>query len=199
MKLLLYVLFIIFSIPTAAEDKKGICLEWIEGEGFDLENCRPYSISECSKGKEAVPAMEGFSGKLFKSKDGKVMSEFQEKPASACKALLISAARGKEGTASEYSAYIVYSDKLKKGDTAYIYGENVNVREKGSVKAKKLFSLNKGVKVEILDKSAKRENVMNSGYWFQISVDGKKGWVFGAFIHPDPDSEKPFIGNSDNK
>lgn len=186
-------------MPLSAEVKQGICLEYEEGDGFDLQSCRTSSLSDCSKGKKPT-AMEGFKGKLFLSTDKKHLSEFQEKPASACKPILVSDARGKDTYLSEYARYILYSNKLKKGDTAYIYGENVNVRETGSIKSEKLFSLNKGTKVEIIGKSAMKQNLEKDtwkAYWFQISVNGKKGWVFGQFIHPNPDSEKPFLNYDD--
>ncbi len=206
MKNLLYILFIIFLNPLSAADKKGICIEWTEGDGLSLDGCKESSLSECSKGRKAITAKEtsfqSYSGKLFKSKgDDGALFEFQEKPASACKPMFIASARSYEGTMSGNWGYIVYSDKLKKGDSAYIYGKNVTVREEGNVKSKKILSLDTGVKVQIIGKSAARGSVpeLQDAYWFQISVQGKKGWVFGKFIHPDPNSEKSFVEEGTDK
>ena len=207
MKTLLYIIFIIYLNPLSAADKKGICIEWSEGDGLSLGECKASSLSECSKGKKAVSlkqtSFQSYTGKLFKSKgDDGTLYEFQEKPASSCKPLIVSSARDYEGTMSANWGYAVYSDKLKKGDTAYINGKNVTVREEGNLKAKKILSLNKGTKVEIIGKSAERADIPNfsyRAYWFQISVQGQKGWVHGIYIHPDPNSEKSVIGEGDDQ
>lgn len=201
MKTLLYIIFIIYLNPLSAADKKGICIQWFEGDGLSLGKCKASSLSECSKGKKAVSLKEtsfqSYTGKLFKSKDdNSTVYEFQEKSASVCKSMKVDAARQDEGIMSAEWGHAVYSQKLKKGDTAYINGNDVTVREEGNLKAKKVLSLDKGTKVEIIGKSAKTASIPNfsySAYWFQISVQGKKGWVHGIYIHPDPKSEKSFI------
>ena len=207
MKTLLYIIFIIYLNPLSAADKKGICIQWFEGDGLSLGKCKASSLSECSKGKKAVSlkqtSFQSYTGKLFKSKgDDGTLYEFQEKPASSCKPLIVSSARDYEGTMSANWGYAVYSDKLKKGDTAYIDGKNVTVREEGNLKAKKILSLNKGTKVEIIGKSAERADIPNfsyRAYWFQIAVQGQKGWVHGIYIHPDPNSEKSVISEGDDQ
>jgi uncharacterized protein YgiM (DUF1202 family) len=66
-------------------------------------------------------------------------------------------------------------------DQLVIRGDNVNVRSEPKVGENKLFQLSNGNVCQILEVGNYETIGSSAGYWYKISVDGKSGWVFGAF------------------
>ncbi|MBK6606889.1 MAG: SH3 domain-containing protein [Leptospiraceae bacterium] len=108
---------------------------------------------------------------------------------------MIQSARDAEGTMCSEWGFVVYSEGLKAGDVSYIYGKSVNVRESASTKSKSILTPTDRTKIKILEKSKERATIPNlyKAYWFKISVGDKTGWVYGQFLHPDPNSSVSFI------
>ncbi|MDX1960729.1 MAG: SH3 domain-containing protein [Leptospiraceae bacterium] len=191
-----YLLLLFFTFVSLTAKESGICLTWTEGDGQTLSDCKPSTKAECGKGKKSISSkdtsFQNYKGVLFK--DDTNLYEFR-KGENSCDKLLIASARDYEGTMSSNWDFTVYSDKLNKGDSAFIYGKSVIVREKADIKSKKLFNADDRQKVKILDKTKERVKVGDHfpSYWFQVEINSKKGWVFGKFIHPDPESKKSFV------
>ena len=168
---ILILLFIssVNAIFSQANSKKGTCSTWIEN----------------------------YTGKLFKSKnsDAQEIFEFKNESIDNCKKQMVQSARDAEGTMCSEWGFVVYSEGLKAGDTAYIYGKSVNIRESASTKSKSILMPADRTKIKILEKSTERASIPNlyKAYWFKISVGDKTGWVYGQFLHPDPNSSVSFI------
>lgn len=198
-KLLLLCIFS-FSISIFAKDT-GVCYQWSEGDAQHLEGCEASSLENCGKGKKKIKkedtAFQNYNGKLFLDSETQSIYEFKQGSIENCQKELIKSARAAELTMCDNWGKTVYSANLKVGDKAYIYGKSVNVRENANSKAKKLFSPEDRSEVSILDKTNKEEKIekLYSSYWFKISVNGKTGWVYGQFLHPDPNSKNEFISS----
>lgn len=198
-KVLLFFIFY-FSISVSAKDT-GICYKWSEGDAQHLESCEASSLENCAKGKKKIKkedtAFQNYNGKLFLDSESQSIFEFKQDSLKDCEKELIKSAREAEMTMCDNWGKAVYSVNLKVGDKAYIYGKSVNVRENSNSKAKKLFSPEDRAEVTILDKTNKEDKIekLYSSYWFKISVKGKIGWVYGQFLHPDPNSKNEFISS----
>lgn len=63
-----------------------------------------------------------------------------------------------------------------------IRGENVNVRAEADPGSKVLFQVSTGDAVEKVGESTFFETIGKlSDFWYKIRMDGKEGWIFGAF------------------
>lgn len=199
---LMLILFFISSVnPIFSQANKGTCSTWIEGDSQSLVDCKESTLEECAKDKKAIhkkdTAFQTYTGKLFKSKnsDASEIFEFKNESVDNCKKQMIQSAREAEGTMCSEWGFVVYSEGLKVGDIAYIYGKSVNLRESASTKSKSILTPADRTKIKILEKSKERATIPNlyKAYWFKISVGDKTGWVYGQFLHPDPNSNVSFI------
>lgn len=67
-------------------------------------------------------------------------------------------------------------------DELMVVGENVNVRSEPDVKQEnKIFQLNTGDVCKILKRGDMDEIGGKLDYWYNISNNGKSGWIFGTF------------------
>lgn len=86
---------------------------------------------------------------------------------------------GREGWVFGEYLLIRSSNEASRGDVANISvgvvtGNYVNVRSEGSLSGKVLAQLNKGTKVEVLD----RQNG-----WYKVKLsDGQEGWIYGEYL-----------------
>ena len=182
-----------------ANDPNGICITWQEGDTKSLLECKASNLNSC-KGKlkeikKEQTSFQDYKGKLFFSEETSEINEFVSGKID-CDKLLIQSAREAEGSMCSQWGKIVYSSHLVKGDTAFIYGKSVNLREKASADSKKITTINDRLKIKIIEKSKEEVSVKSNpfkAFWFQIESEGKKGWVFGAYLHPDPNSKNSFI------
>lgn len=187
------------ALGAQTPDTKGNCYEWEEGDAVHLMSCKPMTLAECSKGKKSIDvkstAFQFYKGKLFQAPGNHNIVEFLVEAPSGCKQAFIGAARGAEGTMSSNWNYAVYSEKLAAGHKAFVYGTSVILRDSPSTKGKQVAVLKDRAPVKIVGKSKERDAVKDlfPAYWFQVTVDGKTGWVYGQFIHPDPNSTEEFI------
>ncbi|HRG48685.1 MAG TPA: SH3 domain-containing protein [Leptospiraceae bacterium] len=199
--LILILLFISSVNPIFSQASKGTCSTWIEGDSQSLVDCKESTLEECAKDKKSIQkkdtAFQNYTGKLFKSKntDASEIFEFKNESVDNCKKQMIQSAREAEGTMCSEWGFVVYSEGLKAGDAAYIYGKSVNLRESASTKSKSILTPADRTKIKILEKSKERATIPNlyKAYWFKISVGDKTGWVYGQFLHPDPNSNASFI------
>lgn len=193
------ILFLFLLSISISAKETGVCYQWSEGDAQHLDSCEVSSLEDCSKGRKAISkketAFQNYTGKLFLDKDNQNIYEFKKGNALDCEKEIIKSAREAELTMCSNWGKAVYSTGLKVGDKAFIYGKSVNVREKANSKSKKLFSPEDKAEVNILEKSVTEDKIDNlySAFWFKISVNGKVGWVYGQFIHPDPKSKNEFI------
>jgi uncharacterized protein YgiM (DUF1202 family) len=59
----------------------------------------------------------------------------------------------------------------------------LRMREKPLKDAEVLDGLTKGTVVEVLASTESEETIENAtSYWYRISLEGLKGWVFGAYL-----------------
>jgi hypothetical protein len=59
----------------------------------------------------------------------------------------------------------------------------LRIRAEPFTKAGTLTHLRRGSVLEILSRTEKKENVdERSDYWYQVSFEGVRGWVFGAYL-----------------
>jgi hypothetical protein len=59
----------------------------------------------------------------------------------------------------------------------------LRIREEPFTKARTLTHLRRGSVMEILSRTDKKESVdERSDYWYQVSFEGVRGWVFGAYL-----------------
>ena len=66
---------------------------------------------------------------------------------------------------------------------AVITSSHLRLREKADVSSPALNTLWKGSVIEILSQTSNQETVEDiTDYWYQISYDGLKGWVFGGYL-----------------
>lgn len=195
------IFFLCASPPQAlAAEGAGTCLVWEEGDAQHLLRCEAASLEKCAQGKKAMAqnetAFADYKGRLYRSADGAQIFEFRNDPPTNCGKELTRAARDVElAMAAQWKA-AVYSAHLKAGDKAYIYGKSVTLREAASAKSKALGSLADRAEAKLLERSKQISSIPNllDAYWFKISVDGNTGWVYGQFLHPDPNSQKSFVG-----
>jgi SH3-like domain-containing protein len=62
-----------------------------------------------------------------------------------------------------------------------ILGDKVNVRSEPSIKGKVITQLRLNQIVDVKKQSKNYETIgYETDYWYQIEVDGKRGWVFGS-------------------
>jgi hypothetical protein len=194
--IILFLFTICFSLSAK---ETGVCYQWSEGDAQHLDSCEASSLEDCSKGRKAISKKEtsfqNYTGKLFLDKENQSIFEFKKGSHEDCDKEIIKSAREAELTMCSNWGKAVYSTALKVGDKAFIYGKSVNVREKANSKSKKLFSPDDKTEVSILEKSTSEDKIdkLYSAFWFKISVNGKTGWVYGQFIHPDPTSKTEFI------
>lgn len=188
----------IFTLTLTAKEN-GVCYIWSEGDSQGLIECKSSSLEDCSKGNKPITkndtAFQNYTGKLFRNEQGQSIHEFKTGSADICDKEFIKEARESELTMCDNWGKAVYSTGLKVGDNAFVYGKSVNVRESANNKSKKLFSSSDRTKVKILEKSAKEDKIdkLYSAYWFKVSIDGKTGWIYGQFLHPNPMSKTEFI------
>ncbi len=195
MKLIIFFLFTTFIFSN----EKGVCLIWVEGDGQSLQECKESNVRECSKNKKSISNMQttfsNYKGKIFKSSsdDQNVIEFLENKDKTHCEKLFVSSARDYENTMSDNWGYFVYSDLIKVGEKAFVYGNKIILREKPSTKSKKLNTLDNNLEIKILDKSKEKEKLPKSSkaaFWFKIKISEQVGWVYGQFIHPDPNSKE---------
>lgn len=198
--LFLLVLLSISSLHAQAQ-KKGTCLTWSEGDSQSLSDCKAATQVECAQGAKKIDnkatSFQNYKGMLFQKPGEPDIFEFRNEPATLCKKELVSAARGSEGTMSSQWGYAVYSDALVPGKKAFVYGTSVSLREKASTGSNRIATPADRAEVKILEKSKARDSVsgLYSAYWFKVTVAGKTGWIYGQFLHPDPNSTESFISN----
>jgi hypothetical protein len=59
----------------------------------------------------------------------------------------------------------------------------LRIRDEPFTKASTLTHLRRGSVLEILSRTDKKESVdERSDYWYQVSFEGVRGWVFGAYL-----------------
>ncbi len=192
--------FAFTSLANAqAAEKNGTCLVWSEGDSQSLMSCEASSLAACGKGLKAITnkdtAFANYKGKLFRKKDDSSISEFRNEPPEGCRKERIEAARGVEATMSSQWGSAVYSADLKSGDKAYVYGKSVTLREEASSKSRAIGLLVDRAEATISAKSKEAAKIANlfDAHWFKITVDGKTGWIYGQFLHPDPNSQESFV------
>lgn len=189
---------ILLALSVNAKET-GVCYTWSEGDSQGLIECKPSTLEECSMGNKAInkkeTAFQNYTGKLFRNEETQNINEFKTGSADICDKEMIKSARESELTMCDNWGKAVYSTGLKVGDKAFVYGKSVNVREAANSKSKKLFSPDDRTEVKILEKSAKEDKIdkLYSAYWFKISINGKTGWIYGQFLHPNPMSKTEFI------
>ncbi|MBL8022007.1 MAG: SH3 domain-containing protein [Leptospirales bacterium] len=185
----------------AQAQKKGTCLTWSEGDSQSLQDCKAATQAECAKSAKRIDnkatAFQNYKGLLFQNPGESEIFEFRTEAATLCKKELIQSARAAEGTMSSQWGYAVYSETLGPGKKAFVYGTSVSLREKASTSSTRLATPADRAEVKILEKSKARDSVsgLYSAYWFKVVVAGKTGWIYGQFLHPDPNSSESFISN----
>ncbi|MCE9596982.1 MAG: SH3 domain-containing protein [Spirochaetia bacterium] len=201
MQVLLVPIAFAISVVHAEAPRKGTCFTWSEGDSQSLNDCKAATQQECSKGAKPIDkkatAFQNYKGSLFQKPDTTEILEFRNEPATICKKEIVQAARGSEGTMSSEWGYAVYSEALVPGKKAYVYGTSVSLREKPSTSSNRLATPLDRAEAKILEKSKARDSVpgLYSAYWFKVTVGGKTGWIYGQFLHPDPNSSEPIISN----
>lgn len=187
------------SIGAETPGGKGTCYYWSDDLAPRVFSCEAATEVECAKGKQPLLNKDTyfgkFTGKLYGSPGASMVYEFRDEPIAACEKAMIKGAREAEASMSAGSRTAVYSIGLKVGDRAVVYGSSVILREKPSVKANKVAVLTDRAPVEVVAISKEMDAVpgLYKAYWFEVKVEGKKGWVYGQFIHPDPNSPELFI------
>ncbi len=79
----------------------------------------------------------------------------------------------------------------KKSNYALITSSHLRLRTDPTISSKAITILWKGYIMEILRKSDSRDFVEGKeNYWYLISYDGLKGWVFGSYIDVFSSKEK---------
>lgn len=70
----------------------------------------------------------------------------------------------------------------REAETLEIWGNKVNIRTKPSLKGDVIMQLNEGQVAKIIKQTEAFETIgYDTDYWYQIEIDGKRGWVFGWF------------------
>lgn len=176
--------------------KHGLCIGWDSGDAVHMESCAAMPESECTQGRKPLAeydlVQEVAQGPLFIDSDGGLFEfRLSEKP---CKVLAIESAREAEKTMSGQWARWVYAEDIKVGDRAAIYGKNVKVHSEPGVGADVLRIITRASgKFMVMQKSeATQVNEMSSS-WFKLSLGRGTGWVWGEYVHPDPQSEEKYI------
>jgi len=72
---------------------------------------------------------------------------------------------------------------FKKGDTAYLFGDNVRLREAPSSESETLKLLKIGSTIEIIEKSNEKDFYKGiENYWYKVKYNGKEGYILGGLI-----------------
>jgi len=59
----------------------------------------------------------------------------------------------------------------------------LRVREEPLAEARVLAHIRRGAVLEILSRTERKEEIEDAAsYWYQVSYEGLRGWVFGAFL-----------------
>ncbi len=70
----------------------------------------------------------------------------------------------------------------KASEMLEIWGNKVNVRTKPSLKGDIVMQLNDGQVAKIIKQTEDFETIgYDTDFWYQIEINGKRGWVFGWF------------------
>ncbi len=204
-KLFFGLIFLLSTVIVRAEapGEKGTCYKWseIDGTAYGPGDCAVSTLAECGKGNKAVEskpsAFQKHKGKLFQTSEAGEYTEFRSEPVALCQKARVVYARASEADMSSRVGFVAHSEDLIPGNRAYVYGSSVTLRETPSVKGKKVSVPADRSPVQIIGRSKTRDTVQGlfPAYWFQVTVDGKKGWIYGQFIHPDPDSPKSFLSS----
>ena len=79
--------------------------------------------------------------------------------------------------------YLIPSQVVaQNGNILLILDDKVNLRAKSNVDSEVTTNLENGEQARIIDQSLFFETVVRkTDYWYKVKVDGKIGWVFGAY------------------
>jgi hypothetical protein len=186
--------------PTPA--KHGLCLGWEEGDALHMSSCRETSQEACAAGRKPAPTKNwsfppSKAALAVYAKKSANEYDSYEMRTETCPELNRDNARDVEKSMSGQWGYAVYSVGLKAGERAYIYGKDVPVRDKPAKNAAVLFRASASDRVTLREKSKEMDKGKElSAHWFKVAwPNGKEGWVFGEFLHPDPQSPESVIGN----
>jgi len=184
-----------FAIVAQNSPVKGTCLSWEEGDALHMLSCKPCTKGEFLKGKEPFDpsSTQFFQGRkdLFTGADCGIC-EFTTEPIDCKEEARRNDQAVSDQMTEQWNMYF-YSMSLQSGNAAFVYGKNVILREQPSVNSKVVIVLKDRAPLKILDKTQEPEYIPKNGhgaYWFQVTVQGKKGWVYGKYVHPDPDGKK---------
>jgi hypothetical protein len=117
--------------------------------------------------------------------------EFMASATETCSVMYAASAREAEDMMSGQWGWWVHSSGIEVGDPAFTYGPNVEVREgpdQGSPVT--LVVEANATPLVILEKGERTDLDEMGGSWFRVQVGATEGWIWGAFVHPDPLSEQ---------
>ena len=190
--------------PAENQPESGLCLRWAEGDSLYLLGCERRTRQKCRGpakpfSKEDT-AFGVYKGDLYRDGAGTLVEYRRKSPRDwqkFCKGLFVKQARQAEAMMSSQWGRVVWSGQLRPGDGAVIFGGPGMLRHAAGHGARVVAELPRGTRVKILKRSDKEgDPAGGSGLrarWFLVGADGKRGWIFGRSLHPDPSGKESFI------
>lgn len=91
-------------------------------------------------------------------------------------------------------SFLIYADQKHMFTTA---NNGLVLREKPTIKSKRMGLIPYGTKVDILGKTKKQVTIAKkTSNWFKVRYNNKSGWVFGGFLSDKPVSDNIITNKS---
>jgi len=177
-----------------ALNAKGLCLGWSSGDAIHLDFCKVTTKEKCvansTKFEGYAFAAAMAKAPVYKNAKGLLVEYRQSNE--TCRSIQIEVARNIEDTMSYQWGSWSYASEIKEGDQVYLYGKKIKIFDKPSFHAKLLAVGENGQQASIVTKQNKSEtHEALSAYWYEITMDNQRGWVWGRYLHPNPFSIEP--------
>ena len=192
--ILLQLGLVLYSFVAFSNEKSGNCLHWTMGDAAHLLGCMRSTKENCMKWKSLVAPDNKIKSELNSLSDS---IEFDEKKEKSCIDHFVESARGAEISMTAQWGYVVYSENLREGQKASVYLKSCHFLEKPIIGSKTKENLMIGTEVTIIKKSKERASCQGKNKekarWFEVKNKTFRGYICGAYLHPDPSHHKEFI------
>ena len=82
---------------------------------------------------------------------------------------------------------------------AVVTADSLRLRAQPTLRAKILSNLYRGEVVEIFKRSEEKENIDGkTDFWFEVTIEGVNGWVFGSHLELVGPADRPNRENHDS-
>ena len=179
------------TLPEIKPTHLGVCTVWEQGDALHLSKCYKEYKALCNTANNDSYGEQ--TSVIFKKMQEADINNY-------CHQVEVKNARDVELTMAGQWGVQVWDYLLTPGSKAQTYQRAIQLKLVPEIGGEDLKeTIDSGTKVTIISRGAERKIVKEYGdysaYWYQVKIDksGIQGYVFGTFIHPNPDSPEAFI------